>query len=82
MSGILPLRSYDDHQAVSKDAHSHQKVRQRQPELQHSNCSVIVVVPVKQKGIFAVSLLMTHFRQIETNDDKTQTTGKNTANTK
>lgn len=67
---LLHLRSYDNHQAVSKDAHPHQQVRQRQPELQHSYCSFIVVVPIKQKGVFAVSLLMTHvkhFSQTEKN---------------
>lgn len=53
-----PLRSYDNHQAVSKDADPHQEIRQRQSELQYSNSSLIVVVSVKQKGVFTVSLLM------------------------
>lgn len=54
----LALRSYDDHQAVSKDADSHQQVRKRESELQHPDRSIVVVVSVEQKGVLAESLLI------------------------
>lgn len=50
------LRSDDNHQAVSKYPHTHQQIRQGQPELQHTYHPVIVIVAVEKKGVFAVSL--------------------------
>lgn len=53
------LRSYDYHQAVSKYPDTHQQVGQWQPELEHPNSWIIVVVSIEQKGILAVTLSMT-----------------------
>ena len=52
------VRSNDNHQAVSKDANTHKQVRQRESELEQSDCSLVVVVTIKQKGVLAVSLLV------------------------
>lgn len=59
ISALEPrLRSNDNHQAVSKEADTHQQVRQRESELQQSNSSLIVVVSIEQKGVLAISLLV------------------------
>lgn len=53
------LRSYDHHQAVSKYPNPHQQVGQWQPELEHPDSWIVVVVSIEQKGILAVALSMT-----------------------
>lgn len=50
------LRSNDNHKAVSDSPNSNKEIRERHPELEPSNCSLVVVITIKEHRILCKAL--------------------------
>ena len=53
-------RSDDDHEAVAEDADAHQQVGERQPELQHTDGPLVVIVTIEQDRVLHEPLSTTN----------------------
>jgi len=50
------LRSNDDHKAVANSPNSNKEIRKRHPELEPSNCPLVIVITIKEYRILCKAL--------------------------